>query len=75
MNQNLKLCPFCGGEAKINSKTMNGDVNVWASCKECGASSAIYARSANGFPRRTMPDDAWFRPVVAAWNRRIYETD
>lgn len=36
MNENLKRCPFCGGEAKVMEA-----VGVWVKCRECHSSSGV----------------------------------
>lgn len=36
--QELKLCPFCGGKAKV----MNGP-DDWVQCDRCGATTAFSA--------------------------------
>ena len=43
MEDNLKPCPFCGGEAGYtNAQLPNGTEVYYIECLECGASSAVY---------------------------------
>ena len=61
MNE-LKPCPYCGGEANIESYDpydgYQGDCTVWrVKCIECKA-----------FIQRGTKDEA-----IAAWNRRVGE--
>lgn len=35
MNETLKPCPYCGGEAEILTSTST--INRWASCTECAS--------------------------------------
>ena len=38
MSDELKVCPFCGGDARIHSKVLaeGFDSGYWAVCDECG---------------------------------------
>ena len=68
MMYELKPCPFCGGEAKINSKTVEGTAFMWVSCMKCDATSRIFeVRGAN---RRISKGEPIFQKIVAPWNRR-----
>lgn len=63
--ERLKLCPFCGGEAR--TVYVSRYMVSYVECKICLASSkafADYDEEASG------TDDA-----IAAWNRRINEKD
>jgi Lar family restriction alleviation protein len=54
----LKPCPFCGGEGKIDGTswtTRDGKEQAWVTCKKCGA----YGPSSTD--------------AIAAWNRRTQE--
>ena len=65
MSEELKPCPFCGGEAKAFYDDAGGVYEV--QCQECGAEPYIGSRS--GAPgRRTLGD------VIKAWNRRAERT-
>lgn len=57
MSDKLKPCPFCGGEAHIDTSTSLRDYVVY--CEGCDTYFALDAYSA------TEHD------LVAAWNRRL----
>ena len=54
----LKPCPFCGGEAKLYTKALNG---AFVMCKTCHSSTDDYSGK-NGE-----------HMAVKAWNMRINE--
>lgn len=58
MNE-LKPCPFCGGEAQILVQTMFDDVFFGAKCNNCGAEAAAKNTEAE---------------AIAAWNTRAEQT-
>ena len=63
--EDLKPCPFCGGEAKAFFCDKSGTYDV--QCQQCGALPFIgHRRGCDGM--RSMDD------VVAAWNRRAERT-
>ena len=63
MNDELKPCPFCGGEAKAFYCEESGTFDV--QCQQCGAIPFIGSRTSE---RKTMAD------VIAAWNARAERT-
>lgn len=58
MSDELKVCPFCGGEARIHSKVLaeGFDSGYWAVCDECGKGD-------------TLPHESE-EEAAAAWNAR-----
>ena len=62
MNE-LKSCPFCGGEAELKHQTyaISNVVYSYVICKECGASTATIKQS----PSICSDDKA-----IEAWNKR-----
>lgn len=64
MSDELKRCPFCGGEAKAFFCEESGTFDV--QCQQCGAIPFIGSRTSE---KKTMAD------VVAAWNARAAVTD
>ncbi len=64
MSEELKPCPFCGGEAKAFYCEESGTYDV--QCQSCGAVPYIGNRRSGSL--RSMED------VVAAWNRRAERT-
>lgn len=59
MIEELKPCPFCGGEAEYHSdKGPTGEVYGWVGCNQCDAMSChIDTRSMQ--PEEAHPIDAW----------------
>lgn len=58
MTRQLKLCPFCGGEAELHEfQDVKTNLPSWeVICKGCGASSSMDVMS--------------FEKAVSLWNRR-----
>lgn len=63
MSDELKPCPFCGGEARAFRCEESGTFDV--QCQQCGAIPFIGSRTSE---RKTMAD------VIAAWNARAERT-
>ena len=63
MSEELKTCPFCGGEAKAFYCEESGTFDV--QCQQCGAIPFIGSRTSE---RKTMAD------VIAAWTARAERT-
>lgn len=63
MSDELKVCPFCGGDARIHSKVLaeGFDSGYWAVCDECGKGD-------------TLPHESK-EEAAAAWNDRAAVTD
>lgn len=63
MSDELKVCPFCGGDARIHSKVLaeGFDSGYWAVCDECGKGD-------------TLPHESE-EEAAAAWNARAAVTD
>ena len=58
----LKSCPFCGGEAEIKEHD-DGSGGIW--CKKCGFTPLIHAHFGK-FINRTKQE------AIVEWNRREY---
>lgn len=63
MSDELKPCPFCGGEARAFRCEESGTFDV--QCQQCGAIPFIGSRTSE---RKTMAD------VISAWNARAERT-
>ena len=58
---NLKPCPFCGGEAELSSGRFDGKNTSYVMCKKCAAQGEFFFVS----PRYASAIRA-----IEAWNRR-----
>lgn len=60
--EDLKPCPFCGGEAKINRivNTFYQYARYFSSCTRCSAESKVFETE---------------QEAIEAWNTRAYEED
>lgn len=60
MGEQLKLCPFCGGEAilKISQGFNKEVISAFVYCEECGVATRSYQLE---------------KTAIGAWNRRAYE--
>ena len=63
MSDELKVCPFCGGDARIHSKVLaeGFDSGYWVVCDECGKGD-------------TLPHESE-EEAAAAWNARAAVAD
>lgn len=69
MSEELKRCPFCGGEAEVSSfNNLPFDCGVIVTCRECGI--ALHESSRNGHPNADTR-----RKAVKRWNQRVYEDE
>lgn len=66
MDEVIKPCPFCGGEADYHSeKGPTGEVYGWVGCNQCDAMSC-YTDTRSMQPEETHPIDAWNTRADAA---------
>lgn len=65
LNNTLKPCPFCGGEAGIKTATTSHASTAIVYCKECNAKSAEFHDSKR--------DGTFLFNAIDAWNRRAGE--
>ena len=59
MSEQLKRCPFCGGEAILVADTVEY-FGAKITCADCGATMSMY----------DMSKDNSIKGVTEAWNRR-----
>lgn len=64
MDDRLKPCPFCGGEAEVNvidydETDLDMDSTWWVQCRECGALTDEYSGG-----------DEAEAAAIKAWNKR-----
>lgn len=65
----LKTCPFCGGEAKVYTTTTGGLPNLckaWCYCKKCYSSAQSYDD--------TDTNGEFVFKAIAALNRRVSDS-
>lgn len=61
MDEKLKPCPFCGGEAEISKEQFDDKDTSYVMCKKCAARGEFFFVSAKY---------ASNEKAVKAWNRR-----
>ena len=61
MTDELKPCPFCGGEARVHIDRRSNVLNI--GCKDCGIGT-IYV----------VADEVGLKEAVGAWNTRAERT-
>ena len=66
MNDKLKPCPFCGGEAKVLCMTYSGGKVYGVFCKRDSEAEDQHGHFIDNY---SSEEDA-----VSAWNRRAYNT-
>ena len=74
MNEEIKTCPFCGGEGKVMVKIENESMLfAWCQCTSCGATVDGYYMPLNpaGYSFNDVLE--WMRCVIETWNRRVEE--
>lgn len=81
MKVDLKPCPYCGGIAKGNIKTVESFRklhNYYVACTKCGASTERYdtefAYSINGKRFHLMTKEEAIEKAVCDWNNGIFDT-
>ena len=47
MRDELKPCPFCGGEAELCTKVDDGIAEYWVRCKDGGCAYSLHLPSPN----------------------------
>ena len=67
MTEGLLSCPFCGGEAEMQSMLREGSDSRWhvIACSQCAAQTAQFEGHSLNYLGRYTPEQA-----VTAWNTR-----
>lgn len=70
--QELKKCPFCGGEAVIKADSKNYGFIIWCQCKNgnCNARTVGYCPDTNHEDDTLENIESCKNKAVEAWNRR-----
>lgn len=72
MTEQLKPCPFCGGEAKVDKYKSKYITEVYVMCTECFCKTdSYYINTYYNIYNRT--DEECIKYAVEAWNRRVKE--
>ena len=69
MNE-LKRCPFCGGEATIERLRNGNKEYIYVKCKKCESASTVFSAPVGRINPRAKMDDSAFAKARNAWNRR-----
>lgn len=64
MDEKLKPCPFCGGEAELSFGKFDGKDTSYVVCIKCGSQGEFFFVS---------PKYASAIRAIKAWNRRVGE--
>ena len=67
--EELRKCPFCGGEARVISDHIEYEDVYAVLCKECGASVGLGIQEYGEY----RPCYISVPSLIAAWNRRVEE--
>jgi hypothetical protein len=73
----LKLCPFCGGEAEMCSGSDENGKSWYVRCKKCFGRGSEYYESLNALAENEeffAIQKAW-RNAIKAWNRRAKDDE
>lgn len=71
----VKPCPFCGGEAAVKRGTVYFNFRVWVSCKKCSANTVpfLYGNTGDLDSKDYTRDGEQIArdKAIEAWNRRV----
>lgn len=69
--EELKKCPFCGGEATLKMENKSGiGWTIWCTCNKCHAKTSGYCPDLSKEHRALDNIDNCKKLAVEAWNRR-----
>lgn len=70
MREELKPCPFCGGEAVIKAVNKNYGFTIWCQCQKCGAKTEGYCPNTNNEDATIDNIENCKNRALEQWNRR-----
>ncbi len=71
-NTELKLCPFCGGQAKLKATTKRSTgFTIWCECGKCHAETAGYCPDINKEDSSIDNIEQCKKYAMEKWNKRI----
>lgn len=71
MSEELKPCPFCGGEAVIKAVNRNYGLTIWCQCQKCGARTEGYLPNTNNEDATIDSIENCKNRALEKWNRRV----
>ena len=73
MNELLRECPFCGGEAEMTTSNDISGYTTYIQCIDCGARTLGFDTTASSDGYEHMNRTRLIKNIVYAWNRRENE--
>ena len=70
MCEELKPCPFCGGEAVIKAVNRNYGLTIWCQCLKCDARTEGYCPDTNNEDETIDNIENCKNIALEQWNRR-----
>ena len=70
MREELKPCPYCGGEAVIKAVNKNYGFTIWCQCQKCGARTEGYCPNTNNEDATIDNIENCKNRALEQWNRR-----
>lgn len=71
MSEELKPCPFCGGEAVIKAVNRNYGLTIWCQCLKCDARTKGYCLDTNNEDATIDNIENCKNRALEQWNRRV----
>lgn len=70
--ENLKPCPFCGGEGKVKAAKKDYiGFTIWCECKKCCAKTNGYCPDLKIEDLAIENIDSCKNAAIKAWNKRV----
>lgn len=72
--EELKKCPFCGGEASVKMEHKHSiGWTIWCTCNKCHAETSGYCPDLSKEHRALDNIDDCKKLAIKEWNRRVEE--
>ena len=71
MSEELKPCPFCGGEAVIKAVNRNYGLTIWCQYLKCDARTEGYCPDTNNEDATIDNIENCKNRALEQWNRRV----
>ena len=69
--EELKKCPFCGGEAKTKGKVKDGSYAIWCECVNCGSRTISFWPSMGDENLSLVNIEMCKSRAAENWNNRV----